>query len=138
MKLTTHLDDLSPRRYRDIVLETIKWCRTNMGVYKKRKNKFSVAVRSQRNVTREMYGACYGEFNYLTNTLYIHPEQHETVKELIRTTIHEYTHYLQPVRTYYTALSKKYGYQNNPFEKEARKNEDLYYKECWKNIKKNL
>ena len=76
-----------------------------------------------------------GQFDYKTNTLTIYHNNNYTVKDLIQTTIHEYTHYLQPISTYYYKYSRIYRYYDNPFEVEAFKNEKKYYRKCWKSIK---
>mgnify|MGYP000868585770 FL=1 len=59
-----------------------------------------------------------------------------TVKMVIRSVLHEYTHYLQNLRWYNNALDKV-GYDRHPQEKEARVVETMY-SICWKDIKNNI
>ena len=35
-------------------------------------------------------------------------------------------------------MNKQVGYDKNPLEREACYNEDTYYKNCWRSIKKDL
>jgi hypothetical protein len=58
------------------------------------------------------------------------------VKEIIGTTIHEYTHFCQDLKEY-ALMTKKVGYDDNPFEVEANENEK-YYINCWRSIKNKL
>ena len=134
MKLTTKTYNLSPREQREIVKKTIMWCREFFGENHRRKNEFTYYVGPQPKRTKKSMGPCYGYFECLKNKLSIFPEHNKNVRDLICTTIHEYTHYTQPIRSKYYAFDKQYGYQKNPFEVVARTNEKLY-KNCWKTIK---
>lgn len=71
---------------------------------------------------------------YITNT--------RSYSELIRTVIHEYTHYLQMPKlsdnSKYYKLDEKYGYENNPMEIEARDAEDKYIVACRKYVYSKL
>ena len=134
MKLTTKTYNLSPREQRDIVKKTIMWCREFFGENHRRKNEFTYYVGPQPKRTKKSVGPCYGYFECLKNKLSIFPEHNKNVRDLICTTIHEYTHYTQPIRSKYNKLDEQYGYTNNPFEVVARTNEKLY-KNCWKTIK---
>ena len=59
-----------------------------------------------------------------------------TVKMVVKSVLHEYTHFLQNLRWYGHTL-QKVGYQKHPQELEARVMEELY-SNCWKDIKGNL
>lgn len=134
MKLRTKLNELTPQDHKYIVGLTVKWCREFLGENNRRKTKFKVFVGPQPKRELKHIGACYGHFDCLKNKLSVFPEHNKTVKELIQTTIHEYTHYTQPIRSKYYTYDEQYGYQRNPFEVVARRNEGLY-KVCWKNLK---
>jgi hypothetical protein len=136
MKLKTNTDTLSLQEKREIVKKTIKWCQTNFGLYNRRKNKFKYSIKIQSREDFKAIGCkAMGSFNCKTNTLTVFHDNNDTVRDLVQTTIHEYTHYLQPVATYYYKYSKIFKYDENPFEVEAFKNEKKYYKKCWKSIK---
>jgi hypothetical protein len=53
---------------------------------------------------------------------------------VVRTVLHEYTHYLHNLLLYHNVLSKV-GYEKHPQELEARGMEKLY-SVCWNEIKK--
>ena len=80
----------------------------------------------------------YGEYYVNDNLISINLERNVYVRCLIKTIIHEYTHYLQPIKSKYWKLSKKHGYYHNPFEVEARFNENNKYRDCFKALKKIL
>jgi|TARA_R110001606_G_C14884110_1_gene591728 hypothetical protein len=60
------------------------------------------------------------------NIIYIYYPNMEDKEDVLRSLIHEYTHYLQNM----TPLKKKIdgadGYINSPYEQEAHKNENMY------------
>lgn len=68
--------------------------------------------------------------------IYIHRGECYNVKKVIQTVIHEYTHFLQDLRSYSRVLNEV-GYVEHPQEVEARMMEKLY-SNCWKEIKHNL
>jgi hypothetical protein len=137
MKLKKHTltSDMSPTDISLVVRETVKWCKSNMGVYNRRQSgKFNYRVRPMKKKELiEAGGPCMGRFYSSTNTLVIFPEHNDSVRELIETTIHEYTHYLQPL-TKYNKLSVQYGYNKHPQEVEARKNERKLFGKCFKSV----
>ena len=137
MKLTTKTYNLSPREQREIVKKTIMWCREFFGENHRRKNEFTYYVGPQPKQLLKRYGKYFGCYDCVENKLYIYPENNKNVRDLICTTIHEYTHYTQPIRSKYYKLDEQYGYINNPFEVVARTNEKLY-KNCWKEIKGSI
>lgn len=65
------------------------------------------------------------------NEIYIRIEGHRTIYNLANTIIHEYIHYLQPSSGgWYERYDKKWGYDKNPYEIEAKLLGDLYAVEC--------
>jgi hypothetical protein len=63
----------------------------------------------------------------------------ETIKDLIDTVIHEYTHYLQPnFQEIYEQLSTEYEYHNHPLETEAKEHAKIYRRSCFLSIKKEI
>jgi hypothetical protein len=139
IKLKTRTDTLTKAQKRRVVDATIKWCNANLGVNNRRKNKltYSVIVQTPKFV-KVMNAEAMGMFNPKFNKLIVFHNNNDTVMEMVQTTIHEYTHYLQPIAKYYNYFNKMAGYFNNPFEVEAFNNEKKYYKECWKSIKGSL
>jgi hypothetical protein len=137
MKVTTKTYNISPKLQKKIVRETIKWCRIFFGENNRRKNEFTYYVGPQPKRLLKKYGKYYGCYDCVENKLNVYPENNKDIRDLIKTTIHEYTHYTQPIRSRYYKLDEQYGYLNNPFEVVARTNEKLY-KNCWKSIKGSL
>lgn len=135
MKITTKISTLDTRTQNKIVHMTLRWCQAVLGINNRRKNDLSVYIGPQPEEEIKQVGAYYGCYDCITNQICIYPENHNAVRELIKTVIHEYTHYTQPVRSRYYKYDEQYGYSRNPFEVQARKNEELLYKHCWKVIK---
>ena len=70
----------------------------------------------------------------------IYPKCIRSKFDHIRTIIHEYTHYVQMydnqrINYKYTKLNDSLGYENNPFEIEARENETKYMRLIYNRIK---
>ena len=108
------------------------WCQENMGVNNRRKNPFKLSI------IKQVSGApCYGMFDEVENKIYIFHNNCPNIKMLIQTVLHEYTHYLQPIRGSYMKLMDGYGYQDHPMEVEAREMEG-YYLNVWNKIKFEL
>lgn len=129
MKINSKTASLSTYEVRKIVNLTIKWCQSRLGVNNRRRQKFSVSI--------VKFGPAMGEFDFKKNSVIIYYGNNPSVKDIVKTTIHEYTHYLQPIRKY-KSYYKIFEYTNNPFEKEAVSNENKHYKRTWRYIKKSL
>jgi len=127
--LKTPTSELSVRQIRSIVCETIKWCETNLGT---KKYSVNYCVRTLNDKHEPTYG-CYDNNK---RTISIFRNHNPTVKFIVKTVLHEYTHYLQNLRWYNNVL-QKVGYNKHPQEMESRNMENLY-SECWVSIKKNL
>ena len=130
MRLNTNLKTLDHKQIRKIVDKTVSFCESNFGV-NKRKGYCYVTVRAQNKNEESLR---YGEYCPDEHKIFIFKNNCVNIKDLIMTTLHEYTHTLQPIASKYYRMLKKYGYENHPMEVEARENEK-YYKEVWKLIK---
>ena len=109
-----------------------KWCRTNMGVNKRKKYDPLITYYKSYEDDTDM-----GEYRYWDNEIIIYYNNCGNIKNLIRTIIHEWQHQLQPM-TKYEALDTKYGYRKNPLEIEAEAAEEKHYKELWMSIKPKI
>lgn len=135
MKLHTNISTLTPAQIRRVVSCTINWCKENMGENHRRANTFSYSVKKQSPAEVKTINAqAMGVFNPSKNKLIIFHNNNDDIRDLVQTTIHEYTHYLQPISKYYKFFDKLYGYYNNPFEVAAFGNEKKYYKKAWRSI----
>lgn len=115
-----------------LVMLTVKWCEkffTPPAV----KRRTSLSVMVYNNINRRVYGQYCERNNWMTINIIMC----NNVKDIIKTTIHEYTHFSQDLKEY-ALMNKKVGYDNNPFEIEARFNEDTYYTNCWRSIKNKI
>lgn len=129
MYLKTPTSELSTYILRKVVCETILWCETNIG---KRGKRLSYSVLT----LPDSCSPTYGQYDPENRTIRIYRNYCKTIRMVIRTTIHEYAHSLQDLRTYDKVL-KKVGYNKHPLEVEARECESLY-SDCFKEIKINL
>jgi len=127
--LKTPTTELTVHQIRSIVCETIRWCETNLGTKR-------YAVNYCVRTLNDKHEPTYGCYDHNKKIIMIFRNHAPTVKYIVKTVLHEYTHYLQNLRWYDNVLSKV-GYNKHPQEKEANKNEILY-SECWGSIKKNL
>ena len=129
--LKTKTKDLTSYELRQIVGECISWCEKKIGTkHKRRTFKYRVLT------LPEGYTPAYGMYCPTRNTLYVFRNHAEDVKMVIRSVLHEYTHFMQNLRHYETVL-KKVGYDAHPLEKQARGME-YFYGYCWKDVKKKL
>lgn len=133
MKSTKKTNKLQYSDIRKIVNTTVKWCESNLGTNNRRKNRFKISIRKHRQDNELM-----GTFCPFENCLTVYYNNNLTVKDLIQTTIHEYTHYLQPIRTHYFRIAKLVPYHLHPMEVEAFSNEKFFYKQCKKFVKSKL
>jgi hypothetical protein len=114
---------------------TIKWCREFFGVNERKKTKLEFEFTTRkRSIKKAMV---YGNYCFYRNKMTIHEPACETLYDVVSTVIHEYTHYLQVRRKYREYEMTRY-YSQNPMEREAKRNEDKYTKECLKYIKSRL
>jgi len=109
-----------------------KWCRTNMGTNNRKK--YDVLVTYYKSYDEDVD---MGEYRYWDNEIIVYYNNTETVKDFIRTIIHEWQHQLQPMGKY-ERLHDEHGYEEHPFELEAVEAEEKYYKQMWIDIKSKL
>ena len=133
IRTNTNLDRLTHKEIRKIVDLTIRYCQVHLGVNRRRGDSGVLVMNQSPNAEERRYGEYCPEYhvmklfkNHITN-----------VRCLIETTIHEYTHTLQPVKTNYAKLYDEHGYNNHPYEIEARNNEVLI-NEVWPEIRKKI
>jgi len=128
--LKTPTIDMTTPQIRRVVCETILWCETNIGKKRKRTN-LTFKVLTQKSGEQ-----CFGMYDPTINSIIIHRNMCESVRDVVKVVIHEYTHFLQDLRGYSKVL-REVGYRNHPQEIEARGNEKMF-SNCWTDIKNNL
>lgn len=114
---------------------TIKWCRDFFGVNDKKRTKLKLVFSNRPRTIKK--SIVFGNYCFWRNTITIYIPHCNTIDEIVSTVIHEYTHYLQS-RPRYQTYQKNYYYSTNPYEREARKNEERYTKMCINDIKNRL
>ena len=130
--MTLRDKNLSMDQSYKIITLTLEWCQ-----------KFFTAptIKRRRELLFMIYNSpthqVYGQYCDKNHWLSINLSTSNTVKELVKTTIHEYTHVCQDLKEY-SLMNKQVGYDKNPFEKEACYNEQMYYTNCWRSIKGKL
>lgn len=116
-------------------LLAVKWCKSNLGINDRKKTRLSFEFTTRKRTMKKI--PICGNYCFWRNKITIHEPACEKIEDIVATVIHEYTHYLQS-RTKYKEYEKKYYYSTNPYEREARRNEEKYTKTCLKEIKKYL
>jgi hypothetical protein len=121
---------------RQIAKQVLKWCKENMGVNNRRKSlpKVSVRINFRKDETERFIKGIYYSSE---NRIIVYSVNCETMDEVVSTIIHEYSHYQQSMKKYWEYF-EFYYYSNHPYEKEARKNEEMYTKKCIRSIRKYL
>lgn len=109
-----------------------KWCRTNMGTNNRKKYDVLVTYYKSYDTDSDM-----GEYRYWDNEIIVYYNNTPTVKDFIRTIIHEWQHQLQPMSKY-ERLHDEVGYEEHPFEKQAEEAEEKHYRQAWVYIKERL
>lgn len=124
------IDDKTKKKYARL---TLKWCESFFGYNERKKYKPKLVFKTQEKKYKN--SLIYGNYCFYRNIITIFLPNNTTVKDIISTTIHEYTHYLQK-RLKYRVYEQYYYYSTNPYEREAKRNEEKYTDTCLKDIKK--
>ena len=82
-----------------IISEAVKWCEQKWGPNNRRSDVLWIDVSWKKS-------ECAGLYQYQDNEITIFVKEHLTVRDLIDTVIHEYTHYKQPMSKYSKLLKK--------------------------------
>ena len=109
----TPTDTLTKKQIRQVLSFCAEWCHANMGVNNRKRSDLTYSFGKDED-------GFYGFYCPFVNHIRLSLTECKTVGRLTSSFIHEYTHYLQPVRTKYVPLLATHGYWDNPFEVEAR------------------
>lgn len=115
-----------------IVELTDEWCQDNLGVNEELGD-LTIYITDQSMWAK----SCYGGYDVNSNSIYIYQNRCENIKWIIKSILHEYTHYLQDLE-HYDSLLGEYGYDNHPHEVEANNIMEDYYLTVWNNIKNKI
>jgi len=104
---------LTKKQVKKVLQFCAEWCHDNMGVNNRKRSELTYSFGKDEN-------GFYGFYCPIINHIRLSLTECKTVGRLTSTFIHEYTHYMQPVRTKYASANIEHGYWDNPFEVEAR------------------
>jgi hypothetical protein len=105
---------------------TFSWCRANLGINKRK------TYHVETSVAMGDEGEC-GEYEPEDNRITIYWNSMMNTEEIIRTCIHEWTHYKQPMLAHYYKI--KLPYSKHPMELKAQRAEKKLFRQCWADIK---
>lgn len=125
-----HVDLQLKKKYLNLA---IRWCKNHFGVNERKRTKLTVEFIEKTKKSK--CDIIYGHYCFFRNKITIYEPSCESIYDIVSTVIHEYTHYLQS-RTKYINYQDNYYYSTNPYEREAKRNEEKYTKICIKDIKK--
>lgn len=125
------VSDLTKKELHTFIQGLYKLCVDNLGVNNRKRTKLTCDLEyiSSKN---------YGWYCPTDNKVIISIYNCKTIGQLTSAFIHEYTHSLQPCLTKYNKLYKSHGYNNHPFEIEARENEKIYTNLLLREFRKTL
>ncbi len=116
--------------YRDFFQEVLSWCEQNVKLGKDRKVKPKVEVSFNKN------GNVLGYYEYSKMYIMMYVLRNESLSVNVKTFLHEYVHHLQIRNSQdiirYNLLSKRKGYYDNDYEREARELSSYYLNDCCK------
>jgi hypothetical protein len=109
------------------------WCINEFGSPIKSLPKLT--VKTDKRI-RKKYG------QYINKEITIYLSTCTTKSKIVKTIIHEYTHFLQMPKSkdikVYSKLLKTFEYDKHPFELQARMYEKNYYSKCISDLEKML
>ena len=124
------LSTMSISEKREVVRYCLGYCENEFGRSKYVKDDIRVSIR--KSFYKDIY---YGQYCPWSNRMILFYNCIPTLGEFVRTIIHEYTHYCQPIIKKYYKLSERYDYWNHPYEIAARENEVKYLRNAMKYIR---
>ena len=129
---STKLNTLTQKELKSLLTISLQYCTYTFGVNKRKRTQLQLEVFDRMHNDKR----CAGCYDPITNTMTLFLTPIKTVGELLRTFVHEYTHYLQPCRTKYMKLYEIHGYHDHPFEIEAYKVEKEHGRKLLNVVKK--
>lgn len=114
---------------------TLKWCKSNLGINEKKKRpvKLCIRIKPQKEGKYIVFGHYFSDIN----SIYVYGMRTISIRDIVATIIHEYTHYLQSDKKYWEYFKTHY-YSTHPYERQARRNEERYTNNCLNDITKLL
>ena len=132
-RLNTRINTLSLKELRDVCGFGIGFCSVEIGNNNRHSSPISYSIRTTKSKKKTL-----GEYCFKTNKIIIYRHNMITLGDFIKVFIHEYTHYLQPIKTKYHKMLDECGYENHPHEIEAENNASMYYDKFMKEYRNSL
>ena len=119
---------VTKKEYIDFFKEVLTWCQQNIKLGKDRK------IRPRIDVSFSQKGNVLSYYQYNIKKIMIYVLKNKTVRANAQVFIHEYVHHLQ-IRSAkdnvrYNTLTRRKGYIDNDFEREARDLSSFYLDDC--------
>ena len=121
---------VTKKEYIEFFKEVLEWCQRNIKLGKDRK------IRPRIDVSFSQKGNVLGYYQYNIKKIMIYVLKNKTVRANAQVFIHEYVHHLQirgkndNIR--YNNLTRRKGYNDNDFEREANAISDKFIDKCCK------
>lgn len=129
VRLLTPVQPLGRAEILRICNITFKWCKKHMGVNNRKHYELITCVAIGD------IDEC-GEYDPEDNRITIYWNSMMNAEEIVRTCIHEWTHYLQPMLTHYNKI--KLPYSHHPMERQAVRSENKLFRQCWASIQNEV
>ena len=127
---------ISRRQFKRLAKDILNWCPYYLGYSPYRAQLPQLRV----NYVINTHYADWIRVKYRTSRITLYPKLIYTKRELVKYIIHEYVHYLQFHKWEhdfkYIKLSEIYGYNNNPYEVEARQLASKFTPHIYRRISK--
>jgi hypothetical protein len=128
------------------VLLILEWCKKNFGRSRYHRKYPTLRVYKSKGNSAFAYrdGGLFGTYDHGVITIYL--GSHDSMRELCKTVIHEYRHYLMSIREY-NSLYKKMEREGSdpeiisyehPHEKDCEDFEDEWGELCFSQLRKKL
>lgn len=132
---TTPLSELTKNEIKKVIDFSVEYCVNNLGFNNRKRKQLEIHY---CDTNPYFFLEVFGEYDAVNNMMYLYGDTCNTVGKLCSTVIHEYTHFLQPVLTKYKSANDEYGYLDNPFEVEARENQNKYNRYLLREMRETL
>jgi hypothetical protein len=121
---------VTKKEYIDFFKEVLSWCQHNIKLGKDRK------ISPRIDISFSQKGNVLGYYQYNIKKIMMYVLKNDSLRGNVQTFIHEYVHHLQIRSTKdnirYNTLTKRKGYIDNDYEREARDLSSFYLNDCCK------
>ena len=126
LKPKDKISKLSKKDLRTIGKYLQLFCTQYLGLNNRHQTPIKISIRKSTTLNY------LGQYEPYQNKITLFWNNIPTLEDFIHTFIHEWVHYLQPIKTKYYKLLDVWGYENHPFEEEADKIADELIKPFWR------